>query len=481
MPAPDVQYFLDCSLECGHIAGDVHHYFMEVATNSNDVLDAYSAEGREFHKHWSGLADTGLYMERNYLAWRGSQQGKTERRLAASFMGLWSARPLIDAHLQNAASIMVDAGHTSMTNDALALVDREFEFSLSMGVAKRAMKRAASDFDGWDANGLMDMRLMIERVRHEDQQRQIDAINRIRAQVGTGVINADEIVRKLGPLASAKEIKKAKRLIADRAQRERGVIKRSARFLTKLVGAETTRLYIGGHAVRIEGRHAFYELKKRSTLLDAHGGFAALAVFDKDHPDLHLCDVCIFTRDVPLLDHVASIIMHIKTGNEEDIVSIGNPSNCSDLAYERDWLAPHLPSRGRTIDLEGIIRHSKPSWAADYEIKHKHRKVNRVLRQLRAYAYEEIYEPHRELLNNMRSVIGSTIPFYLEDYGQANHDGSAVPPIAPPTAHPVAQAQAEVEEAMDIILAQLPQPGSWNHARQIEEALEGIFDTDWQD
>lgn len=489
MPAPDVQYFLDCSIECGHIAGDVHHYFMEVATDSNEVLDAYDAEGRTFPKHWSSLADTGLYMERNFIAWRAKQapalfeapNPDNIRRYQASFMGLWSARPLIDAHLSNAASIMVEAGHTSLTGAAMELVDREFEFSLSMGVAKRALNRAAADFDGWEFENLRDMRLMVERQRHDDQQRQIDAINRIRAQIGTGLISAESIMNKLGPLTSAKEIKKAKQMIADRVQRERGIIKRSTRFLTKLVGGETTRLYVGGHAVRIEGRHAVYELKKRSGLLDAHGGFAALAVFDKDHPDLHLCDVCIFTRDVPLLDHVASIIMHIQTGHEEDIVSIGNPANCSDAAYEREWLVPHLPNRDRTIDLTGIMRASRPAWAAKHEIKDKQRKINRILRDLRGYAYEEVYAPHRKMLADMRQVTGQVIPFYLEDYGAANHDDPAVLPLAPPTANVRAQAEAEVTEAMDIILAQLPQPGSMDHARDIEEALERIFDDMAQD
>lgn len=489
MPAPDVQYFLDCSLECGHIAGDTHHYFMELAADSNEVLDSYDAEGRTFHKNWSSLVDTALYMERNYLDWRNRQKTALYepqnpdniKRYAASFMGLWSVRPLLDQHLQNAASVAVDAGFVHWTPEAHALLDHEFEFTQSVNVTKRALRRAASDFDGWDASSLMDMRHAVERARHDDQMRQIAAIQRIRTQIGCGLITADAIQAKIGPLTSQKEVNKARKLIADRAKRDRGVIKRSARFLTKLVGAETTRLYVGGQAIRVEGRHAIFELKKRSNLMSAHGGWAALAVFHKDYPDLHLCDICIYTSDVPLLDHVASIVMHIQSGHEEDILSIGNAANCSETAYSLPWLVPHLPPRGARVPMLDDIVIAQPRWVVP-GVTDKKRKTERVLRELRRYAYEEILQEHQPLLSNMRMVTQGS--FYLADYSNANHD--AVVPLRAPTADIQGEAARVVEEgleAIDEILAQLPQPRDMDHARLIEQALEQVFeaDTEWVD
>ncbi len=462
---------------------------MEVASDSNEVLDSYDAEGRTFHKNWSSLVDTALYMERNYLTWRNAQKTALYepqnpdniKRYAASFMGLWSVRPLLDQHLQNAASVAVDAGFTHWTPEAHALLDHEFEFTQSVNVTKRALKRASVDFDGWDASSLMDMRYAVERARHEDQMRQIAAIQRIRTQIGCGLITADAIQAKIGPLTSQKEVNKARKLIADREKRDRGVIKRSARFLSKLIGAEATRLYVGGEAIRIEGRHAIFELKKRSNLMSAHGGWAAMAVFHKDHPDLHLCDICIFTSDVPLLDHIASIVMHIQSGHEEDILSIGNAANCSETAYTLPWLLPHLPTRGARVPMLDDIVIAQPRWAVP-GVTDKKRKTERVLRELRRYAYEEILQEHQPLLSNMRAVTKGS--FYLEDYSTANHDGPA--PLRAPTADITGAAALEVQEgldALDEILNQMPQPRDMDHARLIEQALEQVFeaDTDWVD
>ena len=471
------------------MSGDTHHYFMEVATDSNSVLDSYDAEGRTFEKHWSSLLDTSLYMERNYLDWRNRQRNgpfdpqnpDNIKRYAASFMGLWSVRPLLDQHLQNAASVAVDAGFVHWTPEAHALLDQEFEFSQSVNVTKRALRRAATDFDGWDASSLMDMRRSVERVRHDDHMRQIAAIQRIHAQIGCGLITADAIQAKIGPMTSQKEVKKARKLIADRAKRDRGVIKRSARFLTKLIGAETTRLYVGGEAIRIEGRHAIFELKKRSNLMTAGGGWAAMAVFHKDFPDLHLCDICIYTNDVPLLDHIASIVMHIQAGHEEDILSIGNAANCSETAYTLEWLVPHLPSRGtRAIDLDNIVV-SQPRWAVP-GVTDKKRKTERILRELRRYAYEEVLQEHQPLLSNMRAVTQGS--FYLADYSVADH-GDAVP-LRAPTADVQGDAALVVQEgldALDEILNQMPQPRDMDHARLIEQALEQVLeaDTEWVD
>lgn len=421
MPAPDVRYYLDCSLECGHISGDTHFYFMEVAVDSNEVLDAYDEEGQTFHKHWSGLADTGHYMERNFLKWRASNESDPLKKQSASFMGLWAARPLVENIVQNAADVAASAGHDRWNTEAHALLNREFSFDNSVNVARRSLKRAASDFDGWSVGDLIDMRRAVERVQYQNTMEQAEAIRRIRGLVDAGWEEVSDY--RLSTISSQKDINRTRKMLAEKRKRERGVIKRSARFLSKLIGAETTRLYVGGAAVRIEGRHAIYELKKRSTLMDPHGGFAALSVFHKDHPDLHLCDLCIYTSGVPLLDHVASLVMHIQTGHEEDILSIGNASNCSDAAYEQPWLEPHLPSRryGGEFGLTDLttIFPARP-WEIP-NVKEKRKKTARIVRDLRRYIYEEMLQEHQKLLSGVRQAIGqqaiaNNFPIYVENY-----------------------------------------------------------------
>lgn len=393
MPAPDIQYFLDGSIECGHIAGDVYHYFMEVASNTNEVVDAYNTT-QTFDKHWHSLADTGLYLENIYVDWRANQTGVD--RYAPSFRGISEFNMLLKGQLFNAADVAVAAGHVRWTPEAATLLDKEFAFGNSFRLLKRSMVRAAQDFDGFTLEDIKHIRDKIESKRHEEFLRQQEQMRQLRAELPTNMLFSEvpAFVDRLSEMSSASEIAKAKRKIEARVKKERGVIKRSARFLSKLIGDDATRLYVGGHALVIEGKHAIYELKKKSNLMDSHGGSAALAVFDKDNPSIHLCDLCIYTGGVPLLDHIASLVMHIRTGHEEEILRVGNASNCSTTAYDRSWLKDYLPSRDAPSWRE-------TPWSRSTLIKDRREKTQAIYRDLQRFAYEEILAPNRLLLENL--------------------------------------------------------------------------------
>lgn len=394
MPAPDVRYFLDGSIECGHIAGDVYHYFMEVARNTNEVVDAYNTT-QTFDKHWHSLADTGMYLENIYVDWRAGQSGV--ERMAPSFRGMSEFSMILKSQLHNAADVAVSNGHVRWTPEASYLLDKEFAFGNSFKLLKRSVTRAAQDFDGFTFEDVKHIRDKIEAQRHERFLQQQEQMNALMASISanTAFGQIPDFVNRLSEMSSASEIAKAKRKIEERVKKERGVIKRSARFLSKLIGDDATRLYVGGHALVIEGKHAIYELKKTSSLMDSHGGSAALSVFDKDNPDIHLCDLCIYTGGVPLLDHIASLVMHIRTGHEDEILRVGNASNCSTIAYEKDWLCDYLPSREPSVWRETSWLNQSPL------IKDRKAKTQAIYRDLQRIAYEEILAPNRALLANV--------------------------------------------------------------------------------
>lgn len=398
MPAPDVRYFLDGSIECGHIAGDVYHYFMEMAPDANEVLDAYNST-ETFDKHWHSLADTGMYLENIYIDWRAKKSGLD--RLSPSFRGMTEFNTILKSQLFNAADVAVSNGFVRWTPGAEDLLNKEFAFGNSMKLLKRSIQRATQDFDGFTLEDIKQIREKIEAKRHAEFLRQQQQMLALRSSIGADMLSEEGsgFGDRLSVMSSSVEINKAKRKIQERVKKERGVIKRSARFLSKLIGDDATRLYVGGHALVIEGKHAIYELKKKSNLLDSHGGYAALSVFDRDNPDIHLCDMCIYTDGVPLLDHIASLVMHIRTGHEDEILRVGNATNCSTLAYEKKWLRDHLPAR-RTDT--GSVEWSP--FVDKTVVKNKHAKIQAVYRDLQRMAYEEIIFPSRTLLENAQNA-----------------------------------------------------------------------------
>lgn len=358
MPSPDVQYFLDCSVECGHMGADTHFYFMEIAKDADAVLDSYvgpglyepisSRRGPNFAQHWHGLIDTGLYMEENFLRWRKDNR---EAGREVSLMGLRRFRHVISEQVLSATHLLADNGHRSLTPSAMRLLDDRFGFSSTLGIVSRSLKRAVADLRGLSQDDLDRFDQSLRARQEENRAAYLEVIRRVRDGMGEeGDLpyeDGDSIHRQ----STNQEIKRTKRAFAERAERNRRAIKRSVRFLSRLVGQETTRMFVGGQAIRFEGQLANYEVIKTGSLLNGHGGWDALAIYDKDHPDLRLCNLCIATDRVPLLDHVASLVMHIQTGNEEDILRIGNAARIAPEAYDKEWLAPHLPKSSEPLGM----------------------------------------------------------------------------------------------------------------------------------
>jgi hypothetical protein len=420
VPAADVQYVLDGSLEAGHISGDTHFYLMEIATNSNELMDAHEAEDRDrpaAESHWANLARMGLYFESHYVDWRASHPA--EARMA-SLQGLRHVPETFREFTQACSHKMAERGHRALTPAALDMLDKVFEFKTTTRVMRRTMARAAADFAGASPTELSDVRTLIENRYADNRRAHDEAMQRLQQNMHTQVNNFWVTVTN-GTNATTNnwrahvngvspenyhhnetQFKKTQKMLRERKADERRVLKRSIKFFSKLVGSDTTRVFIGGGGIRFEGKHAIYEMKKMSGMMNSHGGFRALSVYHKDHPDLMLCNLCIATDKVPLLDHVASLIMHIKSGNEEEILKIGNAREIHETARDYDWLEPHLP---KPFDREGPLNWDHPRLFERDESPGYRRKRERIeaeairLRPIIArYLYDEVLADYMPLV-----------------------------------------------------------------------------------
>jgi len=405
MPAPDVQYFLDCSITCGQLAGDTHFYFMEMCPDANDVFDAneknkpnqkYRYKRENYIK---SLTDTCLYLENEYIKWRN--HNKRDSRMAS----MASLEPLPHIYQEVVGSIAGFLAQNSKIEkfDSRALMHLEDKMDLPRisQIIKRSLHRAAQDFDGYDAKQFREISsLHINRLEQNRIQYDI-AVREMRNGLQLQAVPWVE-----GEYVHARQFtnqKEVEKIIRKRQEESKKIIKRSVKFLNRLAGPETTQMFLGGNAIRIEGQHAIYELSKKSSVLDSHGGFQALSIFDKDHPDLMLCNLCIATPKVPLLDHVANLIMHIQSGEELEILRIGNARNVNDDAYEREWLTPYLPKKrnpdltpnlaedlGEMIGNHLRIRHGIPD---NYD-----QRKELFMPQAKQFVLKEIFEPYIPML-----------------------------------------------------------------------------------
>lgn len=348
MPAaPDIQYFLDCSVECLHITSDTHWYLMYQASDVNEYVDAYSSRGRPKPPgaHMHTLADMGLYCEERLIDWR---KDRPEERIAASRSVYEGTGSQVEEFIRHYSGTIVDFGMTSVTDAGLRKADERFGLWNSLSVLKRGCMRAYSDLEGYSQPAL-DRSLQISNdVWDRRQQSRVVALDNLRRSLGVED-RTDHHQR---------DTTRAAAYLRQQIKQDRKVVRRSLAMGEKLLGTDTTRLFLGGGKIKIEGKHCTYEIEKTGKILSSHGG-AKLSVFTK-HDDIHLCNLCIYTPGVPLMDHVTSIILHIKANQEDEILKVGNAFAVAPVAYEQEWLVPYLPEKKTTETTRlqrGIMAH----------------------------------------------------------------------------------------------------------------------------
>lgn len=347
MLAPDVSYCMYGMMDSGQITGDTLFYFQYIDPKPNDTFDRLSLERgkpRVFkQRHWISLGEHALLLEDQYVKWRSQNSVK---RFGASYYGYECVKDQLVDFVNNMASFAADYRRDQFDTPTIDALDRKFGLMDCIHVFRRTMARLRHDLNDLDQKRLTEARMICDHVFDEHRARYDVALEEIRNE------------HRITPLAldHSDDIKRTVQYIQREIKKDRKIIKRSVKFAQKLLGHDTTRMFISGDGIRIEGNHCLYEIKKYGRMLDGHG--ATLSVFTKEG-DIHLCNMCIFTPKVPLMDHVASLVMHIRAGEEDEIFKAGNLSKIHDSAYDLEWLAPHLPEKvdpSDTNDMGNQIR-----------------------------------------------------------------------------------------------------------------------------
>lgn len=302
MPAPDVCYGLDCSVTLCYITGDTHFYFYEICQDADEYYDSYSLD-YPARTHGDRLADLGEHLESGYLSWR---QERPVESAFASLAGASSWARQVDELSAWMGDVMADR-HGGWPSSRY--VQRAFEDKVERGarVVHRSMTRALHDFRRRDLNLIACECREWLALKRESRS---NAVAQLR--------------RQFAPKPA---------VVAKKRSETRGIVKRSIRMLSSLIGDEPTRLFIQGQSLIVEGELADYEIVKCASVASSgHGNCKLLARSKLDGETLG--SFCILTNQAPLLDHVASLVMHIRSGEELDIFEIGNFHTHSERAYD---------------------------------------------------------------------------------------------------------------------------------------------------
>jgi hypothetical protein len=127
------------------------------------------------------------------------------------------------------------------------------------------------------------------------------------------------------------DFNKPKPIIFKKEQKK--ALKRSAELLNSVTGENTVSLFLSGQSVEVTGDKYKFVLSKQQfgTIAGSHGS-ANTKVFDKASGEF-VCGLCVYTQNVTVFDHLASLVLHCKAGLEDQIIQDANITSHGNLDY----------------------------------------------------------------------------------------------------------------------------------------------------
>ena len=320
MPAaPDVQYVFDGAVELMDITADAHFYFLNIHPDPNGWVD-----DRERMSCASLTADA----MQDYVAWHAEAEHKLAD--AASLAGLRASRfQLIElrdslAHVVEEEIKQRHPGRRGKRKATSRAVMRRMGRGLYWFQKYRAL---------WESMMRRAAKMTGERYGEafRELNRQIERSNRIEHDAALARYRAFKGLPKRG-----------------RRKQERKIVTKSFQLLSDVTGEETARAFISGDGITIDGDNYNFICRRRGELHSVSHGSCKVTVTDKD--GIVLADACVYFPDVPAMDQVASLALHVMTGNEGEIIRTANFFNISEAGYVHDMIGGQQPQEYRMFE-----------------------------------------------------------------------------------------------------------------------------------
>lgn len=290
---PDIMFSLDGCVEAGDMTADVHAYITLI---DHDIIEWYEGlRGQNFIQLLNASA------RQRMAAWRESAD--LDDRAAVTWIGLNELPRTLTDSARHCLSEAVKLRGTSvedvaalLANDAF-LADNAAPFLPNLN---EITMRARDDIRLMGKAAFSEGRHLVDDLHRRIGERRMQLIVAGQmSEVGTSRRPERRSVRK----ARRKPLVKAMDL------------------LSKIGGRQTAHAFIVGDDVIVTGRKFNFKVRKGVVTSNGHGALN-LTVTDRDN--IELVDLCFYFENMPAPDQLAALILHVKAGNEEEIVRTGN-------------------------------------------------------------------------------------------------------------------------------------------------------------
>lgn len=120
----------------------------------------------------------------------------------------------------------------------------------------------------------------------------------------------------------------------------RKVVKRAAVLASALLGASTVAAFAKGEPVQLSGQNINFEIRAAGKLSSVgHGG---IKIMLSDKTGEKLAGLCVYHKDTPALDQLTAFALRIESGEEEEIVKVGNLYQVTPVGAQHDLLKSRI-------------------------------------------------------------------------------------------------------------------------------------------
>lgn len=348
---PDIAYGIECASSCFDITGDVATYFFSFNDRNisaeHDALDNRNIDWESCHRNY------GAFYERLFDEWFDERATDAQRvwciRGAASDFGQRLGEKW-DHVYRYYVSCSINSSHDPADEANMRRYLRQDQRSgFTRTIVTNLINRINKVDTTMIVSGFLNPQRLYEEAGIEERGNSCiqQAMQNVILEDGRLVFEGDAAT-----VERAKLKRDLERKVRAKTKERQRVLKKSSKFLSRLIGNRDAVAFIRGDEIEVTGQRYSFKLKKSNILTTGHGGFR-ISVMDRE-TDVRLVDLCWYIPDTPALDQLAALVLAVKVGDEENIIEVGNHLRISQEAKAHADFARFLP-RSDNGDLEALL------------------------------------------------------------------------------------------------------------------------------
>lgn len=306
----DVQYYLDEAAGVLNISPAAHFWAMNIWPHTGRLVDGLDSDvvmpiGTSIHDR---LIAEGWHIENAFRAWFRSPKFLPEQKFLCAAAGMDGMHRMISETCGYMADVMTWFDYPEGYDGIGAIAQQPIPGRTLTTVRRKGPVR------------LFDLRELLPEI--DNNLAMIRRVTEIWAErPPIAATEIDVTLERPRPMR-ANALRRAVYLVEPPRQRRarHKRIRRSVAALARHLPADDVKLFLGRESLTLGNDRLTLRVRRQEHLNTSHGGLNTRVLVG----GRVACGLCLYTPDVPVADHLTSLILHLRAGLEDEIIETAN-------------------------------------------------------------------------------------------------------------------------------------------------------------